>query len=383
MSSESSTLHTLALRLSVAAFVLVVVLFFGNPALAGWALTLGFGLAAFGVRGSEKLKGFSFSLIIFTAVTFVMCYPARFVTLGGFSMSTLIVPLLQIIMFGMGTAMSAGDFVGIVKSPKAVFIGLACQFTIMPFVGAGLALGFSLEPEVAAGIILIGASPSGLASNVMAYIGKANLALSVTLTTVATLLAPFLTPFYMQWLAGQYIPIDTWGMMWSIIQITIIPIVAGLVFNHFLHGKTDWLDRLMPKVSMAGIVLILMIMTAGGRDNLLEIGMLLILISLIHNITGFVLGYWSCKLMGLDEKSCRTISFEVGLQNAGLATGLAQEMGKMATVGLVPTVFGSLMNITGATLASFWRDRPTGGNAPEIADTGAKDDNRLAGGQQA
>jgi len=283
----------------------------------------------------------------------------------------------------MGTAMSAGDFVGIVKSPKAVFIGLACQFTIMPFVGAGLALGFSLEPEVAAGIILIGASPSGLASNVMAYIGKANLALSVTLTTVATLLAPFLTPFYMQWLAGQYIPIDTWGMMWSIIQITIIPIVAGLVFNHFLHGKTDWLDRLMPKVSMAGIVLILMIMTAGGRDNLLEIGMLLILISLIHNITGFVLGYWSCKLMGLDEKSCRTISFEVGLQNAGLATGLAQEMGKMATVGLVPTVFGSLMNITGATLASFWRDRPTGGNAPEIADTGATDDNRLAGGQQA
>ncbi|MGA0934215.1 MAG: bile acid:sodium symporter family protein [Pseudohongiellaceae bacterium] len=383
MSSESSTLHTFALRLSVAAFVLAVVLFFVNPALAGWTLTLGFGLAAFGVRGSEKLKGFSFSLIIFTAVTFVMCYPAPFVTLGGFSMSTLIVPLLQIIMFGMGTAMSAGDFVGIVKSPKAVFIGLACQFTIMPFVGAGLALGFSLEPEVAAGIILIGASPSGLASNVMAYIGKANLALSVTLTTVATLLAPFLTPFYMQWLAGQYIPIDTWGMMWSIIQITIIPIVAGLVFNHFLHGKTDWLDRLMPKVSMAGIVLILMIMTAGGRDNLLEIGMLLILISLIHNITGFVLGYWSCKLMGLDEKSCRTISFEVGLQNAGLATGLAQEMGKMATVGLVPTVFGSLMNITGATLASFWRDRPTGGNAPEIADTGAIDDNRLAGGQQA
>jgi BASS family bile acid:Na+ symporter len=99
-------------------------------------------------------------------------------------------------------------------------------------------------------------------------------------------------------------------------------------------------------------------MTAGGRDNLLEIGLLLILISLMHNVTGFVLGYWSCRLLGLDEKSCRTISFEVGLQNAGLATGLAQEMGKMATVGLVPTVFGSLMNITGATLATFWRDKP-------------------------
>jgi BASS family bile acid:Na+ symporter len=114
----------------------------------------------------------------------------------------------------------------------------------------------------------------------------------------------------------------------------------------------------MPKVSMAGIAVILMIMTAGGRDNLLEIGLVLILISLMHNVTGYVVGYWSCRLLGLDEKSCRTISFEVGLQNAGLATGLAQEMGKMATVGLVPTVFGSLMNITGATLATFWRDKP-------------------------
>jgi BASS family bile acid:Na+ symporter len=109
---------------------------------------------------------------------------------------------------------------------------------------------------------------------------------------------------------------------------------------------------------MGGIVVILMIMTAGGRDNLLEIGLLLILISLVHNVAGYVLGYWSCRALGLDEKSCRTISFEVGLQNAGLATGLAQEMGKVATVGLVPTVFGSLMNITGATLATWWRDKP-------------------------
>jgi BASS family bile acid:Na+ symporter len=321
-------------------------------------LTAFFALAAFGVRGTERLHGISFSLLIFAAVSLAMNFPAPFVSWGDFAMSALIVPLLQIIMFGMGTAMSARDFVGVVRSPKAVFIGLACQFTIMPFVGAGLALAFDLEPEIAAGIVLIGAAPSGLASNVMAYIGKANLALSVTLTTVATLLAPLITPFYMQWLAGQFIPIDTWDMMWSIIRITILPIVAGLTFNHFLHGRTAWLDRLMPRVSMGGIVVILMIMTAGGRDNLLEIGLLLILISLVHNVTGYVLGYWSCRALGLDEKSCRTISFEVGLQNAGLATGLAQEMGKMATVGLVPTVFGSLMNITGATLATYWRDKP-------------------------
>jgi len=330
----------------------------GRPQAAGPLLVAFFAIAAFAVRGNEKLRGVSFSLLIFACVTLAMCYPEPLRRWGEFELDGLIVPLLQIIMFGMGTAMSAADFIGVVKSPRAVFLGLACQFTIMPFVGAALATAFDFEPEVAAGIILIGAAPSGLASNVMAYIGNANLALSVTLTTVATLLAPFLTPFYMQWLAGQFIPIDTWGMMWSIIQITILPIIAGLIFNHFLHGRTEWLDRLMPRVSMAGIALILMIMTAGGRDNLLEIGLMLIAVSLIHNFAGYLLGYWSCRAFGLDEKSCRTISFEVGLQNAGLATGLAQEMGKIATVGLVPTVYGSLMNITGATLATWWRDRP-------------------------
>jgi bile acid:Na+ symporter, BASS family len=371
MTSVHKTAVYASLALLFAAIVLFVV---DRPQIAGPALTAFFALASYGVRGNEKLRGISFSLLIFAAVSLAMCYPALFVSWGAFRLDTLIVPLLQIIMFGMGTAMSARDFVGVVKSPKAVFIGLACQFTIMPFVGAGLAFAFNFDPEVAAGIILIGAAPSGLASNVMAYIGKANLALSVTLTTVATLLAPFLTPFYMQWLAGQYIPIDTWGMMWSIIEITILPIMAGLTFNYFLHGKTEWLDRLMPKVSMAGIAVILMIMTAGGRDNLLEIGSILIVVSLLHNFSGYLLGYWSCRLLGLDEKSCRTISFEVGLQNAGLATGLAQQMGKMATVGLVPTVFGSLMNITGATLATWWRDRPTGDElaapAPETSGVG-------------
>jgi BASS family bile acid:Na+ symporter len=352
-------LHRLALWASVVLVVVAIALFFADrPQIAGPVLVAFFALAAYGVRGNEKLRGISFSLLIFACVTFAMCWPAPLVRLGDFQMSALIVPLLQIIMFGMGTAMSARDFVGVVTAPKAVLIGLGLQFTIMPFVAAALAAAFDFGPEVAAGIILIGAAPSGLASNVMAYIAKANLALSVTLTTLATLLAPFITPFYMQWLADQYIPIDTWGMMWSIIEITILPIVAGLVFNHFLHGKTDWLDRLMPKVSMAGIALILMIMTAGGRDNLLEIGLFLIIVALIHNMSGYVLGYWSCRALKMDERSCRTIAFEVGLQNAGLATGLAQTMGKMATVGLVPTVFGSLMNITGAALATWWRDRP-------------------------
>lgn len=359
------TLHKPALNISLGLFVIATGLFlFNAPLIAGPSLTLAFALAAFGVRGNEKLQGISFSLLIFAVVSLAMNYPAPFVSWGDFRLSALIVPLLQLIMFGMGTQVSAKDFLEVVKDPRAVGIGLVCQFTIMPFVGAGLALAFGLEPEVAAGIVLIGAAPSGLASNVMAYIGKANLALSVTLTTLSTLIAPLATPFYMQWLAGELIPIDPWGMMWDITKITILPIIAGLVFNFFLHGKTGWLDRLMPKLSMGGIAVILMIMTAGGRDNLLQIGFLLILISLMHNVTGYLLGYWSCRVVGLSERSCRTIAFEVGLQNAGLATGLATTMGKAATLGLAPTVFGSLMNITGATLASYWRDKPPKDEAP-------------------
>jgi bile acid:Na+ symporter, BASS family len=352
-------LNTIALRLSPVLLGISIVLFLMDmPAIAGPLLVGTFALAAFGVRSHEKLRGISYSLMIFAAVTFAMCYPAPLVSWGEFRLSTLIVPLLQVIMFGMGVSLSAADFVTIVKSPKLVVLGTACQYTIMPFTGFALTLLFPLEPEIAAGVILIGAAPSGLASNVMTYISKGNLALSVTVTTIATLLAPIFTPFYMRWLGGQFIEVDPWSMMVSIMQITILPIAAGLLFNRFLHGRTAWLDRLMPTLSMMGIVLILMIMTAGGRDNLLDIGMLLIVISLLHNITGYTLGYWSARMLGADERSCRTIAFEVGQQNAGLATGLAQEMGKMATVGLVPTVFGSLMNITGATLATWWRDKP-------------------------
>lgn len=367
---ESTAMHRVALRLSLVAFGAALALFAARiHHVAGPVLVVAFALASYGVRSNERWRGIAFSLLIFAAVTFAMCFPAPLVSWGGFNLSGLITPLLQIIMFGMGTTMSAADFAGVVRAPKAVGVGLLCQFTIMPFVALALTVGFGLEAEIAAGVILIGAAPSGLASNVMCYIARANVALSVTLTTCATLLAPFITPFYMQWLAGQYIPIDTWGMMWSIIKITILPIVAGLVFNHFLHGKTAWLDRLMPQFSMLGIVLILMIMTAGGRDNLLDIGMLLIGVSLLHNFAGYVLGYWSCRALRFDERSCRTIAFEVGLQNAGLATGLAQTMGKMATVGLAPTVFGSIMNITGATLATFWRERPLTDEIPAAGST--------------
>ena len=356
------SIYKYLLWLSLALLITSSILYFsGNNTALGPVLILFFISLSIGVKGYKNVKGFSFALLIFACVTVAMYYPSTFLKWGSFELKTLIVPLLQIIMFGMGTAMSLKDFGAVVKNPKAVFIGLACQFTIMPIIGLILTIAFDFPPEIAAGVILIGSSPSGLASNVMAYIGKANLALSVTLTTVATLLAPFVTPVLMKMLGDQLVPIDLWGMMWSITKITILPIIAGLIFNKVAHGKTAWLDKAMPLLSMGGIALIVTIITAAGRDNLLAMGILLVIVGLIHNSSGYFLGYWSCKLFGLDEKSCRTIAFEVGMQNAGLASGLANEMGKIATVGLAPAVFGPMMNITGSSLATWWRDKPIKG----------------------
>ncbi|NKI31737.1 bile acid:sodium symporter family protein [Muricauda sp. DJ-13] len=306
---------------------------------------------------SKHLQGFSFTIFIFAAVTASLFYPQFFLEIGSFKLNRLIVPLLIVIMFGMGTSIGIKDFVGVVKMPKGVLVGLLAQFTVMPFIGFGLAKLSGLPPEIAAGIILVGCSPGGLASNVMAYISGANLALSLTLTAVSTLLSPLLTPFFMQLLANELVPIDFLAMFWSIIKIVILPILAGLLFNHFFHGKFKWLDKAMPKVSMAGIAIIITIITASGRDSLLSIGLILIVVVIAHNLSGYLLGYYGGRLVGLDEKSSRTIAFEVGMQNAGLASGIALEMGRLATMGLAPAVFGPLMNITGSSLATIWKGK--------------------------
>ncbi len=387
----------------------------------GIFLTLSFVILALAFRGIEKFKSFSYTVWIFAAVTVSMYYPHYFLKVGEFELKKLIVPLLQIIMFGMGSQMSVKDFAGVIKMPKGVFIGLALQFSIMPVIGVTIATTFGFPPEIAAGIVLVGSSPSGLASNVMSFLAKANLALSVTLTAIATLLAPLVTPILMEVLGGQFIPVNFWKMMIGIIEMVILPIIAGLAFNAIAYGKesnkrimwqvvvyilivifkngilymtTDtglnasfialgknlfWfivlpvlggyffkyfirsskeaLDHTMAFLSMLGIAIIITIITAAGRDSLLEIGFLLIFACLLHNSLGYFLGYWICRMLGMDERSSRTIALEVGMQNAGLASGIALQMGKVATVGLAPAVFGPMMNITGSSLAIWWRGK--------------------------
>jgi BASS family bile acid:Na+ symporter len=353
-----SRITKILLGLSIVFLLITICLFFSDQVnKTGPFLILFFLFLALGIRGIDRFKGLSFTVLIFAAVSLSMYYPQSFVQVGDFQLKKLIVPLLQVIMFGMGTAMSFNDFYGVIKMPKGVFVGLICQFSIMPVLGFTLATAFDFPAEIAAGVVLIGSSPSGLASNVMAYLAKANIALSVTLTAVATLIAPFMTPILMKYLAGSFVPIDFVSMMISIVKIVILPIVIGLVFNHFFHGKAKWLDQTMPIISMAGITLIIMIITAAGRDDLLTIGMLLIIAAIIHNLMGYLLGYWGCRLLKMKEQDCRTIALEVGMQNGGLASGIALEMGKISTVGLAPAIFGPWMNISGSSLATWWRDK--------------------------
>jgi bile acid:Na+ symporter, BASS family len=167
-----------------------------------------------------------------------------------------------------------------------------------------------------------------------------------------------MTPFFMNLLAGEYVEVNFWSMVWDITKIIILPVGAGLVFNHFLHGRFRMLDQIMPLVSMISIALIIVVITAAGRDGLLTVGPLLILATLLHNTSGYFLGYWSARLFKMPERDCRTVAIEVGLQNGGLASGLALAMGKLATVGLAPAVFGPTMNITGSSLALWWRNKP-------------------------
>lgn len=367
-----------------------------------------------------------------------MFHPGAFVAVGDFKFKTLIVPLLQIIMFGMGSQMGINDFTDVIKMPKGVFIGVVAHYLVMPLVGFGIANIFDFPPEIKAGIILIGCVPSGLASNVMSYISRANLALAVTIGAISTLLSPVLTPLLMKKLGGQYVAVNFWDMMLDILNMIILPILGGFIFNlfagrrtglrsvciqlavfllivlatnlvfakakhaglpafasalgksmawfyflpmvcgfalrSFARGQPESLRKLLSFISMAGIAFIITIITAAGRDSLLKVGALLILTSLLHNLAGYVLGYSISWCFGMEERDRRTVAFEVGMQNGGLASGLALNMGKMATVGLAPAIFGPLMNVTGSTLASWWRNRP-----PDADDTGNSRTNQNSG----
>lgn len=403
-------------------FLLMIINLVKEGQYSAFFFTAGMIAMAISFNGFSQLKGFSYTMWIIVGISLGMLYPSHFIQWGDFELKQLIVPFVQVTMLGMGAQMSFDDFKGVIKMPKGVFTGVFCQFTIMPLVGLILSKVFQFPPEIAGGVVLIGCVPSAMASNVMSYLAKANLALSVTIGATATLLAPFLTPVLMKWLGGQYIEVNVIAMMVEITNMIIVPIIAGFIFNLFyfnekstrnkflqmisffsillitniiLHFSSDntlnesfhsWLMSmiwfyLVPMivafilrhikslpystissalafVAMLGIVVNTIIITASGQESLMQVGILLIFSCFLHNVIGFTIGYIAAKLVKLPEKDRRTIAFEVGMQNGGVATGLALQMGKIATVGLASAIFGPLQNLTGSALVDIFKRIP-------------------------
>jgi len=347
--------------LTIAAFAGVLIMLSKGLAYTAPYLLAFFVLFAVSLCASPKTKSFAYTVLIFGAAAMALYYPAFFISYGNFKYAMLIIPLIQLIMFGMGTSMHYHDFLGVLKSPAGIIVGVVSHFIIMPLLGFSIAtLSVKLTgmpAEIAAGIILIGCCPNGMASNVISYLAKANLALSVTITSISTMLSPVLTPFLMNLLAGPLIKIDPWLMVGDIFKMVMIPIALGVLFSSVAKERGSWLKRIMPVISMGGIICIIIIITAAGRESLLKVGLLLAVLVLLHNIGGYLLGFWSAKALGMEERDCRTIAIEVGMQNGGMAAGLAKGMGKIATLGLAPVIFSTFMNITGSLLASYWHKK--------------------------
>ncbi len=292
-------------------------------------------------------------MVVSTAIA--LLFPEPFLRWGSFGTKAAVVPLLQFIMFVMGTRVSVDGLRQVVVTPKPIAIGLALQWLVMPFLVAGLVMGFSLPPDVGAGVILVASVCAGNSSNVMTYFAGGNLALSVAMTTMSTLLTPLVTPALMQLLVGRAVPVDSVALSWSIIKIVVLPMTAGLICERFLRNRKEAAERWLPPLVITATCLVNAIISANSRDALLTIGVALIAVELLHNFSGYALGYGGARLFGLNASDATAMAMQVGIRNGGLATGLAYDVLKSGNAALASVVFGTVQNASGALMASLLR----------------------------
>ncbi|TCK01608.1 BASS family bile acid:Na+ symporter [Volucribacter psittacicida] len=261
--------------------------------------------------------------------------------------------LLGIVMFGMGITLTFADFGEVVKHPKAVFIGVAGQFIIMPALAYALAKGFNLPAELAIGVILVGSCPGGTSSNVMTYLAKGNTALSIACTTISTLLAPILTPIIFYALASQWLEINAAAMFISVLKMVLLPIFLGLIVRALFKNKIAEISQTMPLLSVIAIVLILAAVVAASKDRIVESGLLIFAIVVLHNSLGYLIGFLVAKLVKLDNYDSKAIAIEVGMQNSGLGAALAAA--HFNPIAAVPSaLFSFWHNVSGSLLANFF-----------------------------
>lgn len=267
-------------------------------------------------------------------------------------------PMLGIIMFGMGLTLSSQDFKVVLYRPKDIIIGCLTQFIVMPLLAWALAYLFALPKELALGVILVGCCPGGTASNVITYLAKGDLALSVGMTTVSTLLAPFLTPMLVWLLAGTMVDVDTVGMLMSIVYVIILPITCGLLCQRYLSNITKRVVPYLPALSSVVIAMVVGVVVSHNADRLLVGGMIVVLVVMLHNVLGLSFGYLLSRLFHLPRQKCVAVSIEVGMQNSGLASSLATLHFAAYPLASIPgAVFSVWHNISGALVAKLYQRR--------------------------
>lgn len=292
------------------------------------------------------------TLIVVVVTALALWVPASF---SWMSTST-ITPMLGIVMFGMGLTLKPSDFKPVLMRPKDILVGELAQFIVMPLLAWLLCKMMQLPMELALGVILVGCCPGGTASNVICYLAKGDVALSVAMTGVSTLLAPIVTPALVYMLANKEVGVDMLGMFLSIVQVVIIPIILGFAANRYLSKFTEKVTPLLPLVSTLAITAIIGIVVSRNSTNILSCSLVVGITVILHNVLGLLLGYFAGKMLGLKHDKQTAISIEVGMQNSGLATSLAATHFAMYPLAAVPgAIFSAWHNFSGSIAASVFR----------------------------
>jgi BASS family bile acid:Na+ symporter len=307
-----------------------------------------------------KSRTYGFASWVVAAVVVGLIYPNLYLDYLPMDYSKSLNILLQVAMFGMGATLTLEDFQRILKIPKAIFIGALLQFSVMPLLGWGLSKSLGFSPELTLGMVLLGASPGGISSNVITYLAKGNLALSVSMTAVSTLLAPVMTPLMVYLYARETVAVDYLRMFLSILSTVVAPVAIGLIANGLsrrLRIDATRAEKILALVSMVAICGICGLIAAKSQSQIIKVGVMLLFGVTLHNLFGYLLGYWGSRLGGLGERDCRTVAIEVGLQNGGMAANLAVDVLKNASAAIAPALFAPVMNVSGSILASLWAQK--------------------------
>lgn len=268
-----------------------------------------------------------------------------------FDLKIAIVPMLMVVMLCMGLTLRPKDFIEVKQYKTAVFTGILLQFTVMPFLAYFLAQVFELSQDLTIGLILVGSVAGGVSSNVMTYIAKGHVAMSVSMTALSTLMSVIMTPLLLTLLVGSQVQVPTTAMLLSLLKIILLPIGLGMTLNYFLGKGVKNIEPWLPKISVSVILLIIAIIVSLNADRLTDIALFVVLATLLHNVIGMILGYSAASLLGFNKKVCRTIAIEVGMQNSALASALAMKFFTPAAA-LPGAIFSIWLNITGSVFAS-------------------------------